>query len=232
MKCPNCGQEVVIATDLCPWCGCQHSFDGSIERVEPYAHEDDCVSARLNRRRGRRVPEDWTEAGIFRSGASGGDRGQRPAAAFDAWTPPERGLRWYHFAVNVLLPFTGAYYIWRFLSLSVSIAASISASPYLYFAFPLMLATGLATAAAYLICGILAFTARSRLKRMDRRGVGLYIAVILAPELVEFVHTVVTVTSLGLYYTDMFSLTVELVGVIVYAVLTAIYFRRRAGLFR
>ena len=40
MKCPNCGLEVVIATDLCPQCGYRYDFDGSIlPKSEPTARE-------------------------------------------------------------------------------------------------------------------------------------------------------------------------------------------------
>ena len=41
MKCPQCGNEVVIATDLCPWCGYKYAFDGSIMSTGSPASDDD-----------------------------------------------------------------------------------------------------------------------------------------------------------------------------------------------
>lgn len=41
MKCPQCGNEVVIATDLCPWCGYKYAFDGSIMSTGAPASDDD-----------------------------------------------------------------------------------------------------------------------------------------------------------------------------------------------
>ena len=58
MKCPGCGKEVVIATDLCPWCGYKYNFDGSIEvKDSPGCFDPGEEEPSARRRRGRRAAD-------------------------------------------------------------------------------------------------------------------------------------------------------------------------------
>lgn len=225
MICPSCGREVVIATDLCPWCGCRHDFDGSIVKTEPVLRgADEDFAARRERRSARRERVNVARA----RAASAGKRetAPGPVPGTDAWTPPRPGMRWYHFVVNVLLVLTGAVYLFRFASSVMSFAAAIPVWGELYLWAPMLLLTEPLLMAAYLICVVLAFRARVALKLGRRSGLRLYLAVILVPPAARLISAL-AMSGGGIWYSGMGSISLELIAAIVYATLNYSYFRRR-----
>ena len=225
MICPSCGREVVIATDLCPWCGCRHDFDGSIVKTEPVLRgADEDFAARRERRSARRERVNVARA----RAASAGKRetAPGPVPGTDAWAPPRPGMRWYHFVVNVLLVLTGAVYLFRFASSVMSFAAAIPVWGELYLWAPMLLLTEPLLMAAYLICAVLAFRARVALKLGRRSGLRLYLAVILVPPAARLISALV-MSGGGIWYLSMGSISLELIAAIVYATLNYSYFRRR-----
>ena len=225
MICPDCGREVVIATDLCPWCGCRHDFDGSIVKTEPVLRgADEDFAARRERRSARRERVNVARA----RAASAGKRetAPGPVPGTDAWAPPRPGMRWYHFVVNVLLVLTGAVYLFRFASSVMSFAAAIPVWGELYLWAPMLLLTEPLLMAAYLICAVLAFRARVALKLGRRSGLRLYLAVILVPPAARLISALV-MSGGGIWYLSMGSISLELIAAIVYATLNYSYFRRR-----
>ena len=225
MICPSCGREVVIATDLCPWCGCRHDFDGSIVKTEPVLRgADEDFAARRERRSARRERVNVARA----RAASAGKRetAPGPVPGTDAWAPPRPGMRWYHFVVNVLLVLTGAVYLFRFASSVMSFAAAIPVWGELYLWVPMLLLTEPLLMAAYLICAVLAFRARVALKLGRRSGLRLYLAVILVPPAARLISALV-MSGGGIWYLSMGSISLELIAAIVYATLNYSYFRRR-----
>ena len=225
MICPSCGREVVIATDLCPWCGCRHDFDGSIVKTEPVLRgADEDFAARRERRSARRERVNVARA----RAASAGKRetAPGPVPGTDAWAPPRPGMRWYHFVVNVLLVLTGAVYLFRFASSVMSFAAAIPVWGELYLWVPMLLLTEPLLMAAYLICAVLAFRARGALKLGRRSGLRLYLAVILVPPAARLISALV-MSGGGIWYSGMGSVSLELIAAIVYATLNYSYFRRR-----
>ena len=225
MICPSCGREVVIATDLCPWCGCRHDFDGSIVKTEPVLRgADEDFAARRERRSARRERVNVARA----RAASAGKRetAPGPVPGTDAWAPPRPGMRWYHFVVNVLLVLTGAVYLFRFASSVMSFAAAIPVWGELYLLAPVLLLTEPLLMAAYLICTVLAFRARAALKLGRRSGLRLYLAVILVPPAARLISAL-AMSGGGIWYSGMGSISLELIAAIVYATLNYSYFRRR-----
>ena len=225
MICPDCGREVVIATDLCPWCGCRHDFDGSIVRAEPVLRgADEDFAARRERRSARRE-----RANIARARAAAAEKREAapgPMPGTDGWAPPRQGMRWYHFVVNVLLALTGAVYLFRFASSVMSFAAVVPVWGELYLLAPVLLLTEPLLMAAYLICAVLAFRARGALKLGRRSGLRLYLAVILVPPAARLISALV-MSGGGIWYLSMGSISLELIAAIVYATLNYSYFRRR-----
>ena len=225
MICPDCGREVVIATDLCPWCGCRHDFDGSIVRAEPVLRgADEDFAARRERRSARRE-----RANIARARAAAAEKREtapKPIPGTDGWAPPRPGMRWYHFVVNVLLVLAGAVYLFLFASSIMSFAAVISVWGELYLRAPVLLLTEPLLMAAYLICAVLAFRARGALKLGRRSGLRLYLAVILVPPAARLISALV-MSGGGIWYLSMGSISLELIAAIVYATLNYSYFRRR-----
>ncbi len=225
MICPSCGREVVIATDLCPWCGCRHDFDGSIVKTEPVLRgADEDFAARRERRSARRE-----RVNVARARAAASEKRETapgPVPGTDAWAPPRPGMRWYHFVVNVLLALTGAVYLFRFASSVMSFAAAIPVWGELYLWAPMLLLTEPLLMAAYLICAVLAFRARVALKLGRRSGLRLYLAVILVPPAARLISALV-MSGGGIWYLSMGSVSLELIAAIVYATLNYSYFRRR-----
>ena len=225
MICPDCGREVVIATDLCPWCGCRHDFDGSIVKAGPVPRvADEDFAARRERRSARRE-----RANIARARAAAAEKREAapgPVPGTDAWAPPRPGMRWYHFVVNVLLVLTGAVYLFLFASSVMSFAAAIPVWGELYLWVPMLLLTEPLLMAAYLICVVLAFRARVALKLGRRSGLRLYLAVILVPPAARLISALV-MSGGGIWYLSMGSISLELIAAIVYATLNYSYFRRR-----
>ena len=225
MICPDCGREVVIATDLCPWCGCRHDFDGSIVKTEPVLRgADEDFAARRERRSARRE-----RANIARARAAAAEKREtapKPIPGTDGWAPPRPGMRWYHFVVNVLLVLAGAVYLFLFASSIMSFAAVISVWGELYLRAPVLLLTEPLLMAAYLICAVLAFRARGALKLGRRSGLRLYLAVILVPPAARLISALV-MSGGGIWYLSMGSISLELIAAIVYATLNYSYFRRR-----
>ena len=225
MICPDCGREVVIATDLCPWCGCRHDFDGSIVKAGPVPRvADEDFAARRERRSARRE-----RANMARARAAAAEKREAapgPVPGTDAWAPPRPGMRWYHFVVNVLLVLAGAVYLFRFASSVMSFAAAIPVWGELYLWVPMLLLTEPLLMAAYLICAVLAFRARGALKLGRRSGLRLYLAVILVPPAARLISALV-MSGGGIWYLSMGSVSLELIAAIVYATLNYSYFRRR-----
>ena len=225
MICPDCGREVVIATDLCPWCGCRHDFDGSIVRAEPVLlGADEDFAARRERRSAWREREN-----IARARAAAAEKREAapgPMPGTDGWAPPRPGMRWYHFVVNVLLVLAGAVYLFLFARSVMSFAAAIPVWGELYLWAPMLLLTEPLLMAAYLICAVLAFRARAALKLGRRSGLRLYLAVILVPPAARLISALV-MSGGGIWYSGMGSVSLELIAAIVYATLNYSYFRRR-----
>ena len=225
MICPDCGREVVIATDLCPWCGCRHDFDGSIVRAEPVLRgADEDFAARRERRSARRERKNIARARAAAAGKR--ETAPGPVPGTDAWAPPRPGMRWYHFVVNVLLVLAGAVYLFRFASSVMSFAAVVPVWGELYLWAPMLLLTEPLLMAAYLICVVLAFRARVALKLGRRSGLRLYLAVILVPPTARLISALV-MSGGGIWYLSMGSISLELIAAIVYATLNYSYFRRR-----
>ena len=225
MICPSCGREVVIATDLCPWCGCRHDFDGSIVKTEPVLRgADEDFAARRERRSARRERANIARARAAAAGKR--ETAPGPVPGTDAWAPPRPGMRWYHFVVNVLLALTGAVYLFRFASSVMSFAAVVPVWGELYLLAPVLLLTEPLLMAAYLICTVLAFRARGALKLGRRSGLRLYLAVILVPPAARLISALV-MSGGGIWYLSMGSISLELIAAIVYATLNYSYFRRR-----
>ncbi len=225
MICPSCGREVVIATDLCPWCGCRHDFDGSIVKTEPVLRgADEDFAARRERRSARRERVNVARARAAAAGKR--ETAPGPVPGTDAWAPPRPGMRWYHFVVNVLLVLTGAVYLFLFASSVMSFAAVIPVWGELYLWAPMLLLTEPLLMAAYLICAVLAFRARVALKLGRRSGLRLYLAVILVPPAARLISALV-MSGGGIWYSSMGSISLELIAAIVYATLNYSYFRRR-----
>lgn len=225
MICPSCGREVVIATDLCPWCGCRHDFDGSIVRAEPVLRgADEDFAARRERRSARRE-----RVNVARARAAAAEKRETapgPVPGTDAWAPPRPGMRWYHFVVNVLLVLAGAVYLFLFARSVMSFAAAIPVWGELYLWAPMLLLAEPLLMAAYLICAVLAFRARGALKLGRRSGLRLYLAVILVPPAARLISALV-MSGGGIWYLSMGSISLELIAAIVYATLNYSYFRRR-----
>lgn len=225
MICPDCGREVVIATDLCPWCGCRHDFDGSIVKTGPVLRgADEDFAARRKRRSARRE-----RANIARARAAAAEKREAapgPMPGTDGWAPPRQGMRWYHFVVNVLLVLTGAVCLFLFASTIMSFAAAVSVWGELYLRVPVLLLTEPLLMAAYLICTVLAFRARGALKLGRRSGLRLYLAVILVPPAARLISAL-AMSGGGIWYSGMGSISLELIAAIVYATLNYSYFRRR-----
>ena len=225
MICPSCGREVVIATDLCPWCGCRHDFDGSIVRAEPVLRgADEDFAARRERRSARRERVNVARARAAAAGKR--ETAPGPVPGTDAWAPPRPGMRWYHFVVNVLLVLAGAVYLFLFARSVMSFAAAIPVWGELYLWAPMLLLTEPLLMAAYLICAVLAFRARGALKLGRRSGLRLYLAVILVPPAARLISALV-MSGGGIWYLSMGSISLELIAAIVYATLNYSYFRRR-----
>ena len=225
MLCPSCGREVVIATDLCPWCGCRHDFDGSIVKTGPMPRvADEDFAARRERRSARRERVNIARARAM--AAEKREAAPKPVPGTDGWAPPRQGMRWYHFVVNVLLVLAGAVYLFLFASSVMSFAAAIPVWGELYFRVPMLLLTEPLLMAAYLICVVLAFRARVALKLGRRSGLRLYLAVILVPPAARLISALV-MSGGGIWYLSMGSISLELIAAIVYATLNYSYFRRR-----
>lgn len=225
MICPDCGREVVIATDLCPWCGCRHDFDGSIVKTGPVLHgADEDFAARRERRPARRERENIARARAAAAGKR--ETAPGPVPGTGAWAPPRPGMRWYHFVVNVLLVLAGAVYLFLFARSVMSFAAAIPVWGELYLWAPMLLLTEPLLMAAYLICAVLAFRARGALKLGRRSGLRLYLAVILVPPAARLISALV-MSGGGIWYLSMGSISLELIAAIVYATLNYSYFRRR-----
>ena len=225
MICPDCGREVVIATDLCPWCGCRHDFDGSIVKTEPVLRgADEDFAARRERRSARRERVNVARARAAAAGKR--ETAPGPVPGTDAWAPPRPGMRWYHFVVNVLLVLAGAVYLFLFARSVMSFAAAIPVWGELYLWAPMLLLTEPLLMAAYLICAVLAFRARGALKLGRRSGLRLYLAVILVPPAARLISALV-MSGGGIWYLSMGSISLELIAAIVYATLNYSYFRRR-----
>lgn len=211
MKCPNCGQEVVIATDLCPWCGYNYDFDGTITpRQEPEPRESDGGSGGARER--------WTRAGVYGGRA-------KPAGA-DA----ERGMRWHRFVAGVLAPLAAVFYLYNGVSSLMSFSATLPLSDSMWFIDSLVWVMFVVSSAVYIVSGICMLLAMKMLKEFRRLGVILYLAAIMVPACAHLVYRVVWMSYFE-YYGGAPSLTLEFLFAILYTVLTAVYYLRRRDRF-
>ena len=217
MKCPKCGLEVVIATDMCPQCGYKYSFNSAASPGGASASE----------RSGRARDEEserWTRAGVY----TGSVRTEKSSRAGEG----TRGMRWYGAVVNIILPITAVYYFYRGVS---SLSNAFLMQPlgdffWFYRLTPWLLAVQVVDTLVYIIFGIAALIAMKRLKSFDWRGVKLYLASIIVPVLVHMVCEVLWMTYFD-FYAYAFSLTVEFVAAVAYVVVTSVYFSRRREMF-
>ncbi len=229
MKCPNCGTEVVIATDLCPWCGYKYSFDGEIPPKEPvYEPGEAPRRARRGRARGESsdAGERWTRAGVYNAEERGGSEEREGEKS------SQPGMRWHNVVVNIIMPLTAAYYIYKGVNTLMSLDVMSTLSDFLWFYRYNTLLTVLliASSAVYIISGVCVLAAAKQLKRFERRGVALYLAAIILPSCVNMVYRVVWMTYFEYYY-GAFELTMALLLAVAYALLTAVYYSRRRGMF-
>ena len=213
MKCPNCGLEVVIATDMCPQCGYRHDFDGSILPSGGAAvHDGDSYGAggearceRRKRPRRGRAPHGGQPRAERREQAGG------------------LSMRWYQFIVNVGLPIFAVYCFYRAVDglapvLSLSIVYSL---PY----------SGLIPCAGYLAGAALAMAARRQLKLMRWSGAYLMFIAMILPETVNFALWAVVLTAAG-FPEGLVSAFFYYLMVLLFAVFNLRYFVRRREMFR
>ena len=230
MKCPNCGLEVVIATDMCPQCGYSYNFDGSIlpPAEEPQPREsgaEEKVGAFRKRSHRDDAGERWTRAGVY----SGRSTSESTARENDAQTTVTLGMAWYGFILR-LLPIVAIVCLYRGV-MGASTAISELASPgFLYIIAPWLGILAFIDAFAYLLAGGLALASISRLKAYDWRGVKMYIVLILVPSIVDAVYGI----ALGLYVDLQAKLVescVQLFATIIFVALNIRYFSRRRHMF-
>lgn len=209
MKCPQCGNEVVIATDLCPWCGYRHDFDGSIERSGP-VYEDVAEDTRRDRRRKVKEPRERAAGGAVRT---------------------ELGMRWYRFVVSLILPLTGVAYIASALSALGGLYTDIVYYGGILVFAPHVLVIRFAMVVIYIVFGVLAFAAARSLQRRAKSGISVYMSVILVPAVAELGFGIMTYYMYLITLDNFVSVIERFAVAVVYAALMAVYFRRRAELF-
>ena len=228
MKCPNCGLEVVIATDMCPQCGYKYSFDGSIPpRAEPQIRQSgESVHRERRKEKKWRVSDSdsWTRAGVYNDDAAWEESTGRSREN------SAKGMRWYNAVVNIILPITLVYYLYRCVTMLGTIVTWASMSSWHYYLPSTLGLLQIVAEAVYIICVVAAFAAMRQLKRFRWRGVMLYIAVIMVPACVNLVSQVIWMTYVGYYY-PVFSYTVQFLAAVAYTVATAVYFARRREMF-
>lgn len=207
MKCPQCGNEVVIATDLCPWCGYKYAFDGSIERQEPAVYDGDEDSPRRRHKAG--TPRERAVGGAVRT---------------------ELGMRWYRFVVSFILPLTGVAYIGSALSDLGALYTDIVYYGGIVVFAPFLLVIRLATAVICMVFGMLAFAAARSLQRRAKSGISVYMSVILVPAAFPVLCDLIMLAYLG-WYGEMPAHVAALAAAAVYAALTNVYFRKRVYMF-
>ena len=238
MKCPSCGREVVIATDLCPWCGYRYEFDGSIERSTPPAGEESDPAVeherrrwRLHRARGTKragAPgRDWTEAGVFRDGGGSPAREKgRPSARGGAGRPASAAAEggWCGALIRVILPLLAALCLFRAFR---ELAFALPLLEYYGYYDPAF-GAAYASAARGIACvlsSVLAIAARSRLAAGSRMGVALACAAALLPAAAGVGAAVYTTLSTR-HAESLLGPELELVAAIVFSAVNAAYFRR------
>ena len=207
MKCPQCGNEVVIATDLCPWCGYKYAFDGSIERQEPAVYDGDEDSPRRRHKAG--TPRERAAGGAVRT---------------------ELGMRWYRFVVSFILPLTGVAYIGSALSDLGALYTDIVYYGGIVVFAPFLLVIRFATLVLLCIFGVFALIARRQLRSHYLGGVKLYMSVILVPAAFPVLCDLIMLAYLG-WYGEMPAHVAALAAAAVYAALTNVYFRKRVYMF-
>ena len=131
MKCPNCGLEVVIATDMCPQCGYKYSFDGSIPpRAEPQIRQsgESAHRERRKEKKGRVSDSDsWTRAGVYNDDAAWEEstgRSRENSATIRISI---------NAVVNIILPITLVYYLYRCVTMLGTIITLASMSSWHYY---------------------------------------------------------------------------------------------------
>ena len=141
-------------------------------------------------------------------------------------------MKWYAFLTGVLLPlnFIGFLYsgVTTLLS-TLSLIADDGGGAIMVIA-PWIPMTELAVAVVYIVFGIIVMAARQQLKEMRWSGVTLFISAAVVPTVISFVFRVIWMGYIG-YYEGIMEMNVAVVAVVLYAVLNAVYFRRRRELF-
>ena len=246
MKCPNCGLEVVIATDLCPQCGYRYDFDGSIlPKSEPTARESgERHEGRSRReRRGEAGGADrWTAAGVFKDAAGKyGDYRQedfaRQPSAEQARhhneASREPGMKWYN-AVNLaILPIMCVLYLTRGISRIYDGAKGLVYNYGQYYEYmpPWLNILKICTAVVFIICAVMAVKAMKDMKAMRRSGPQLYLGALALATAAEYVYDIAWYyVLLGPYVLGYYSVMPSIIGVIIFFVLNILYFRKRQDL--
>lgn len=235
MKCPNCGKEVVIATDLCPWCGYEYNFDGAIPpKGEPEARDSEEYSRTYREeKRGARsysgeegdARDRWTQAGVYTAASGVSSSASRSKAARS-----ERGMRWHNAVVSIILPLTGIYYIYRGVTNLGSGITSLSYVELMSALAPWLTWGVIAIALLCIAAGAAAFVARAWLSRFLRKGLTLYLAVIVVPPIASLVYSVCFAVYTDYYYL-LVTLLLRMLIPFAYAIATGVYYGRRRDLF-
>ena len=241
MKCHSCGREVVISTELCPWCGYKYSFDGSAVKKDPIIYDKGPSDVERERRREKREARAareaaaggharWTESGVFSDTKTSGAADARPTAE-PAAGAGAKSMRWYRFLVSLLLPLNILGYIY---SGAVTITDSVSSlagdGGAILVLAPWIPMLQLAVGVIYIVFAVLAVSVRRQLKNMKWSGVRTYNLVVLLPALVNFAANVAWMAYLELY-PDLLRMNFSIVFSVLYVILNSIYFRKRREMF-
>ena len=235
MKCPSCGREVVIATNLCPWCGYKYSFDGSLAPKEPVYEPGETKRERRGKREGsgeseRRsrtggyagedASERWTRAGVYNAGEHAGREKRSDRSG-------ERGMGVHNFLVRVALPLIGVVCIWRAVSSLMTAIGSAAWISVLWSLAPFAAILQFVVPVVYLVSGFAALVARKRLAAFKFSGVTLCLVSIILPTVTAFIYSVFTAAYFDFGYIGVFSQAFWLLAGIICTVLIAMYYSRR-----
>ncbi len=234
MKCPNCGLEVVIATDSCPQCGYRCEFDGSIlPGAGPRAWEEEEAPPRRRERRAKRDEARWTEAGVFKDAAKGGPGRKKAKAAAGARPRAEAGMRWYNVVELALLPILCVLLFVRGVGSVFDSARAISSalrSPALpHMPMPL-LGAWLALGIAEIGFGAWTLKAKRDMKELRRSGWRAFLAILAISSALRMAFDALWLAAyIGLEPLLIFRSAMNYACVLIFCALNAAYFIRRGG---
>lgn len=236
MKCPNCGLEVVIATDLCPWCGYKYSFDGSIPPKEPvYEPGEEPSHVRRRREREHEESEHWTRAGTFTEADARErkEQAERFSRAKKPVRPPRAqasglGTAWLNALSSAVIPVNFLIYLYTGVTALTGLTGSLDGWYYSIFSWvaPAAAVRGL----VYTACAILIMLSSRMLKERRWLGVVIYLSAVLVPAVVNLVYQVLFMTYFSYYY-DLAALVLGFTATVIYAALNSVYFKRRREMF-